>query len=168
MLNSRMHHPAMAAGYAVRFDPATAAIAVATSIVGAIDDARQGAADRKAADFQARLLEQEAERETEQSGENAAQLRGRGSQIKARQRAVLAGSGLAQAGTPLLILADTEADIERQATLALSGAGSARTRQQAALRRRQGINARNSSFFRAGKSLLSNTGSFQELFKEEK
>ena len=95
MLNSRMHHPAMAAGYAVRFDPATAAIAVATSIVGAIDDARQGAADRKAADFQARLLEQEAERETEQSGENAAQLRGRGSQIKARQRAVLAGSGLA-------------------------------------------------------------------------
>ncbi|MHA1563689.1 MAG: hypothetical protein ACTSX7_00130 [Alphaproteobacteria bacterium] len=163
MLRSHMHHPAMAADYAVRFDPGTAAIAIASAVVGAVDDARQGAADRKSAEFQARLLEQEAERQTQDGKEDATRLRRKGSQISARQRAVLAGSGLAQSGTPLLVLADTAAETERQATLALSGAGSTRTRQQAALKRRQGLNSQNTSFFRAGQSLLSKADSFRDV-----
>lgn len=163
MLNSRVHHPAMATGYPVRFDPSTAAIAVATTIVGAIDDARQGAAERSAGEFQARLLEQEAARESQGNSEDATVSRRKGSRIGARQRALLAGSGLAQSGTPLLVLSDIAAETERQAAQALSGADSTR-RQQAALKRRQGLNNQNTSFFRAGRSLLNNTGSFRDVF----
>lgn len=167
MLRIRSHHPAMAVGYAARFDPSTAAIAITRAIVGAVDGAHQGAADRGSAEFQAKLLEQEAERQKRAGMADATQLRRKGSQLSARQRARLAGSGLAQSGTPLLVLSDSAADTERQASLALAGADTtaARTRQEAALQRLRGANRRDTSFFRAGKSLLSGTGAFGNLFR---
>jgi len=167
MLIQRTHHPAVAVSYAVRFDPATAVAAIASAVVGAVDGARKGAADRNSAEFQARLLEQDAERQKQAGVADATALRRRGSQLSARQRAALAGSGLALSGTPLLVQSDIAADTERQVSRALAGADTtaARKRQEAALQRLRGANRRDTSFFRAGKSLLSGTGGFADLFR---
>ncbi len=157
MLTGRVSHPAMAAGYAVRFDPSTALVALSAALVDSVGAARQGSAERDAAEFQARVLEQDAERQKKTSADEAIRLRRRGSQLSARQRAALAGAGVAQSGTPLLVLADTAAETERQANLALAGGdtAAARARQEAALQRLRGRRRRESSLFRSGRSLLS-------------
>lgn len=127
---------------------------VALSAVSAV---QQGQADKEAADFQADINDQQAQREREVSARESAQFDREQRALLARSRAIRAGSGIEiDSGTPLLTDRASVEEIELGKATILSGgeAKSTRLQQEAELIRRSGKNAQTSGYLKGGSSLL--------------
>ena len=142
-----------------------ALIAAGATIIGsgisAIGSLRQGAAASSAADFEAQVLQQQAEREQRISASEERDFRREQSRLFAARRAALGASGVELAsGSPLLAAGDFAAEVDRQAQRIREGGETRATRlsQQAALTRSRGASQRSAGLFGAGSSLLSGIG----------
>lgn len=72
---------------------------------------QQAKADAAWQAYNARVSEKEAEAERKASEQEAIQQKRHGEQLKARQRAMIGASGVTVAGSPLLVLEDTAAQL---------------------------------------------------------
>ena len=145
--------------------PETFLIAAAASamsgVLGAVQSIQQGRAANEAAKFNARVLDERAANEQAVARQQAADERRRGSRVTAALRAGLAGSGLANAGTALLQQGDVASAVELSARRIETGGEirARRSRQEGAVERFRGRNARRQGFMKAGASLLSGAAS---------
>lgn len=135
--------------------PVLLAASLALSAVGAVSS---GMAAKKAADFNAAIALQRAQRERDIANRNADIFRRRQNALSANERARRAGAGvLPGTGTPLLV-ADAFLDevLIGEATIRAGGETRAtRLEAEASLARFRGRNARTAGFIRAGTTLLS-------------
>ena len=162
-----MRHPATAHRYDVLYDPGTitlgtilSGIGTAVSVVGSI---REGKARQNEADFNAAIKRQEADRERQISASEARKFEREQSALRARSRAVRAGSGVVPtSGTSLLVDEDIASEIARNKALIKAGGETRATRleQNAALLGLSGRSARTSSFFKAGATALTGAAKF--------
>ncbi len=136
----------------------TAALLAASLAVSAVGAIGQGIAAKKAADFNAAIALQRAQRERDIANRNADIFRRRQNALSANERARRAGAGvLPGTGTPLLV-ADAFLDevLIGEATIRAGGETRAtRLEAEASLARFRGRNARTAGFIRAGTTLLS-------------
>lgn len=148
----------------------TAALLAASLAVSAVGAIGQGIAAKKAADFNAAIALQRAQRERDIANRNADIFRRRQNALSANERARRAGAGvLPGTGTPLLV---SDAFIDEaligEATIRAGGETRAtRLEAEAALARFRGRNARTAGFFRAGSTILSgaSSGFHEGIFK---
>lgn len=136
------------------------AISTLASVVGAFGTLSAAANQRAAADFNARMALQQAERERQIAERDADNYRRKQGALMASARARRAASGVAMTGTPLL--AD-DAMIEEIAmnaeTIRRGGQAKAASYQaKAGLERMRGRNAMTTGFVNTGKSLLKEYG----------
>ncbi len=140
---------------------ATDAVMAGAGLVSAIGSVQQGRAQESAANRQAAITEQQARREREIGELDARRREKENRALMARQRNIMGGSGIdISTGTALLLQADTARDAKFDENLIRAGAETraTRMRQQANETRRSGTSQRNSSYFRAGTTLLSTGG----------
>ena len=89
-----------------------AAAAVASAGVTAYGQVQQGKTAKEIAKVNAQTLKNRAIREDQESRENASRMRIRNRQLQARQRALVAKSGIIEEGSPLAVLASQAGDLE--------------------------------------------------------
>lgn len=138
-----------------------AVLSAAGAAVQALGAIQKGQAAQSQANFQAQILQQQAERERQVAEANEEDFRRRQSFILAQRRAALGASGVVQAeGSPLLVSEDFAAEVEFQALRIRSGGELRATRaeQQAVLQRFQGRAARSAGFVRGGALLITGAG----------
>jgi len=132
-------------------------VSAALSAAGAIAAA---GAEAGAADFNAEMAQQQAERERQIASRDAADQRRQGSRALASARARRAGRGVTGEGSPLLAEATRAAEIELGAQDILNAGAGRRVglQQQAALDRARARNARRAGKLQAGRTLLTGLG----------
>jgi len=133
---------------------ALAAVSAATAAVGV---KQSGDAQKAAADYSAEVNKQNAKTAAEQGLFDAEQTRNKNKRILAAQRAVQSGSGFdPDAGTALDVRADSAAQGEMDALIAIYTGGSSSTANQsrAQLNRMEGRQAQRAGNISAGASLL--------------
>ena len=134
-----------------------AAAALAGAAVSAVGTIQQGAAAANAAEFNARVAEQEAELAKATASVEEERLRARNRALLASQIAATAKSGLGLAGSPLAVMAETAGQAELDA-LSVRFAGSTKEafrRSEASIARFEGKQLQSGSFFTAGATILS-------------
>ncbi len=134
--------------------PVLLAASLALSAVGAVSS---GIAAKRAADFNAAIALQQAQRERDIANRNADIFRRQQNALSAAERARRAGAGvLPGTGTPLLVAeAFFDEVLIGEATIRAGGETRAtRLEAEAALARFRGRNARTAGFFSAGSTLL--------------
>ena len=133
-----------------------AGAAVLSGVVSAVSAIQQGNAAAAAGDFNAEILEEQADREQQIAKRESDEERRKGSRLLAAFRAGLGGAGVTSEGTPILAQSDIAAQTELNArTIEAGGATRARRlRQEAGLERFSGSNARRQGRFNAGTSIL--------------
>lgn len=105
------------------FDPVTAVVAVA-AVVSAGATIYKASEEEKAADKQNKLLKEQARQEREAGQAEADNIREKGRRLKGQQAAALAASGVKlDSGTAAGIMYETDTLAEKDALLALKGAG---------------------------------------------
>lgn len=133
----------------------------AAAVVSAVGQIQSGNAQKKLANYNAGLLEQQADSTLAWSKYNADRQREKANRMNATAEAMFAGNGVeVTSGSPLVVLADNAAQAELE-NLAImrQGEGEAQNlRAQAAGARFQGQIAMRSSRIQAGASLLSAAG----------
>lgn len=147
-----------------------AGAALAGSGLAASGAMRQGSAASSAADFQARVLQQQAEQERRIVASSERDFRRDQSRLMAQRRAALGGSGVEGAsGSPLLVSEDFAAETELQAQRIRQGGEitANRLRDRAALVRAEGDSARSAGVLSATGSLLSGIGRSALVFRPE-
>ena len=172
-----MRHPAAAHRYDVLYEVTTilAVAGLAMSAVGTIQQGnaakQQGLNQQAEANLQAQIRRQEAARATQVSAQQAGQYEREQSALRARARAVRAGSGtIPNVGTSLLVDQDIASEIARNKAMIEAGGAAQATRleQDATLLGLQGSNAarsgsaaRTGSFFSAGATALTGASKFE-------
>jgi hypothetical protein len=134
----------------------------AAAVMSAVGSIQQGNAQKKLANYNAGLLDQQAESTLAWSKYNADRQREKANRLNATAEAMFAGSGVeVTSGSPLAVLADNEAqaEMENLAILRMGITESNNLKAQAAGARFQGQIAMKSSRIQAGSSLLSAAGS---------
>lgn len=139
-------------------DPGTIALIVAlagtgVAVAGTI---QSGRAQAKMAEYNAQVAKREAQVAEQNAAYEEAMHRKEGARLMATQRARYAKSGVTSSGSPLLVMEDTAAEIERDA-LAIRYGGNvaaANARSSATLSRLTGSQAKTASYYSAGSSLL--------------
>ena len=171
-----MRHPAAAHRYDVLYEVTTilAVAGLAISAVGTIQQGnatkQQGLNQQAEANLQAQIRRQEAARATQVSAQQAGQYEREQSALRARARAVRAGSGtIPNVGTSLLVDQDIASEIARNKAMIEAGGAAQATRleQDATLLGLQGSNAARSgsaaqagSYFGAGATALTGASKF--------
>lgn len=132
-------------------------MSVASGVLGAIGAMQSAAAQKAAADYNARVMEQQAEAERDRAGAVASDFRRRNSFQVATARAERAASGIQFAGTPIMVDTDMVQEIELGASRAAhEGEMRAnRLKNEAELSRMQGRAAKTAGSINAGRSILS-------------
>ena len=132
------------------------------TVVGAVGSVAEGSARSRAAKFNAKVQEQQAQREREIADLEATQFRREQRQLQARSRVGRAASGVRQSGSALLVDdAITEEILFNEALIRAGGETRATALENSAMLSR--LSARNSltgGLIRAGGSLLSAGSSF--------
>ncbi|NIA66971.1 hypothetical protein HBA54_00015 [Pelagibius litoralis] len=145
--------------------------AIASAAVSAVGTISAGKAQADAAEFNAQIAQQQAERERQIAEREAADFRRREGRVLAASRARRAGSGVTSQGSPLLVDEVTAAEIELGAQNILVGGATSATRlqQQAALDRSRARSAKTGAFLDAGSTLLTTAGqtNFNNFFEPE-
>jgi len=142
----------------VNFDALTVAATLASAAVSAAGAISSGQAQARAANFQAAVMRQQAERERQLAARKEEDYRREQSRLFAARRAAGGASGIdLSVGSPLLVSEDFAGEREYQALTIRAGGEDAATRleQSAALQRLQGRTKRNEGFTRGGALLLS-------------
>lgn len=135
-------------------------IAAGISAAGAL---KEGQAAKASADFQARINDQQAEREKLIAASEESDFRREQSRNFAERRAAMGKGGVSIGeGSPLLAADDFAAEAELNAQRIRSGGDvrSTRLRQEAELARMAGKSAQQRGVMRAGSSLLSGFAKF--------
>lgn len=138
-----------------------AAAVVAGAAITAYGAIQQGQQANAQAQYQATIMQQQADRERAVAAVNEEAYRKQQSRLMASRRAILGGSGVeGGTGSPLMVSEDMASQSELQALTIRNGgeASSTRLNEQAALSRYQGETAESGGYFRAGASLLSGAG----------
>jgi len=134
------------------------AIGTAVSAVSAVSQGiQQGRMNR----YQAAVDEQRAQRERERAELDASEFERRQSDLMAKRRAELGGSGVEPGtGSPLLVSQDFAAETEFQKLMIMAGGEDRATRleQEAGLYRKSAKNARTAGFVRGGSLLVQGLG----------
>ena len=137
-------------------------LTVGGAALTAIGAASSGVAARQQADFQSKVLAQQAERERLDASQREEDFRRQQSRLMATRRALMGASGVETSeGSPLLVSEDLAGESEYQALRIRSGGETVASRleQQAILQRASGRSAERSGFMRGGALLLSGAGS---------
>lgn len=134
----------------------TSALTVASTAVSIAGTLAAARARQQAANYNALAFQQQAQQERAIAGENESDFRRDQRQILARQRALQGATGLAAAGTPLLLEEATVAEIERGASRIREGGARRATalETRAELERLRGRQARTAGRLGAGTTLL--------------
>lgn len=136
-------------------------MAVAASAVSAMSTMRAGAAQKNAAEYNAKVAEMNADQARDAAAAEAFGIEEAGRRTQGTVRARAAASGLLlEEGSPIEILAANAANIERERAGAIyRGEVAARGfEQRAVLDRYAGNQARQQSYFAAGSTLLGSVG----------
>ncbi len=137
---------------------------LASAAISAVGSISAGNAQARAANFQATVQRQQAERQRQIAAVEAQNRRKQGEQLFGAQRARFAAAGIdPSAGTPLALLLNTTGDTELDALTFLSGGLTSATRleQQAQLSQLKGKAKRDEGFLNAGTTLLNTVGKFR-------
>jgi hypothetical protein len=127
---------------------------------------QQGKQQQNAANYQAAVYEQQADRERQIGAHNATQIADRNKRMAARQTALLSGTGRSVGGgTELMVQTEfaEDAELERLIALNSADASSTRLKQSASASRAEGNAAKKAGYMRAGTSLLSGAGKAYNL-----
>lgn len=136
---------------------AAVVLAVAAAAVAAAGAIQQGKATEQAMEYNAKVAEVQGEQARLNAGYEEGRQRDRAERLRSSQLAAYAKSGVAYEGSPLLVVEGSAVEAEMDA-LAIRHAGSienARMKAQAAADRMAGRQARVSSYYQAGSTLLS-------------
>ena len=136
------------------------ALTLIGAAVGAAGAIAAGQAEANAAEFNADMAQQQAERERDIAARDAKDYQRRNSRLLATARARRAGSGVTSQGSPLMVDEATAAEIELgvQDILAGGAASAYGYQQQAALSRARARSARTAGYLNAGSTLLTGAG----------
>lgn len=137
-----------------------AVAAVASAVVSAAGAIYSGQQQKKAAEYNAAVQEQQAQAIEDKAKYDEEMHRERVRKILSTQRAMYGKSGIDTTGSPLLVMEDTFKQGEVDA-LAIRYGGdiqSAQARSAANLSRMQGKSLQTASYFQAGSSLLAGAG----------
>lgn len=140
-------------------DPVTF-FAIASAVIGAVSSIQQGKAQKRAADAQATVLEQQSTRDRQIAASEEEDFRRRVRRLRASNRAATGASGVTTSGTPALLDEDLVAEAELQ-SLRIRSSGEAtatRREQEAGFERFGGRVAKSSGLARAGATVLSGLG----------
>ena len=137
-------------------------VGLASSALGAMGQIAAGKATKKAADYNAKVAEQQAAQERDAAQAEASDYRRGERRGQAAGRAARLASGVTFAGSPLLVDEATSREIALgSARLGYGGSVRAnRLENEAELERMGGQAAQTASYFQAGSSLLSGASSF--------
>lgn len=115
-----------------------------------------GVAAHQSAQYNAALAEQQAQLERQRGKIAQKQIQRQAEQTKARQRALYGASGVTLEGSPLIAIADTAIEFEKDIAIAAwdSQIAQSRAHARAGEHRMMGTQALVSSGFEAGESLL--------------
>ena len=129
---------------------------IAGLVLGALGTISQGIAAERAGEFQARVAEQNARIARERAEVEEVEKRRENVWILGAQRASFSKAGVRLEGTPLLVQEETAAEGEFDALTVLFGGKLSESRElaRAQAARFGGQASRTSSFFGAGKTLL--------------
>lgn len=143
--------------------PVAVPLMLAGTGLAAAGQISSGIAAGRAADFNARVAEQNAELERWRSARDERLFRRDARRLQGKQRAAIAKSGVTTAGSPLEVLAETAAQAEEEALAIRFGGNVAhdRAKAQASLHRFEGRQRRLAGALGAGSSLL--TGAARAL-----
>ena len=128
----------------------------ASAVVGAGSTIYSAQERKKAADYAARLAEEAGEDTKALSAIEAARAEREGKRLKARQRAAYAKSGVKMEGSPLEVLADTQAELDLDQMIIKAGGQSRASayEREGMFARRAGRSAETAGYISAGSSLL--------------
>jgi len=138
-----------------------AALPLVMAAVSAVGTFSAGQSQKKMADYNAAVSEQDAIAAKNKAGYEENIHRERVKEMLSKQRAIIGASGTDVSGSPLLAMIDTAEKGELDA-LAIRQGGKVQSDKflnSAALSRMQGKSARNASYFKAGSTLL--TGGYK-------
>ena len=133
-------------------------IAALVSAGGQIYSAQQR---KKTADYRAQLAEEAGEETRALTDVEKARAEREGERLKARQRASYAKSGVKMEGSPLEVLANTQAELDLDQMIIEHGGQSRASayEREGMFLRRQGKSAQTAGYWKAGSSLLSGLSS---------
>jgi len=143
--------------------PWVALVGAGISAAGMI---QQGQASEAAAEFDAKVKQQQAERERQVSKAREGDFRRQQSAAMGRRRALSGASGVDfSTGSPLFASNDFAREVELQALRLRSGGqtSASRLEDQANLSQTQGANLGRAGYTRAGASLLSGAGDYYSM-----
>lgn len=137
-------------------------VSMVSAIGGAMAAKDAGEAQKAAADYNAKVLEAQAQSEREAAAFEETQQREQAAKMRARQRVAYLASGVdLSEGTPLEVLGQQAGEMEMDAlTIRYNGEIKAKqSESQAAIYRMQGAQAKKAGYTNAGSSLLTGVGS---------
>lgn len=143
---------------------ATAAIGTGVSVVGSI---MQGKQEAEAAKAQARLSELQADEELKRGDREENNIRREAAKLIGHQRAAYAASGVRLEGSPLLVMAQTIQDSEKDILMLQkeTDAKALAYKMQSRIFEDTASAAKTSSYFRAGSTLLTGVSSGITTYK---
>ena len=143
---------------------------VISSIVGAMSAVSAGESQKQAADYNADVMDAQAQSERDAAAFEETRQREANSKLKARQRVAYLSSGVdLSEGTPLEVLGSQAGEMEMDA-MAIRYNGEVKARQsesQAEIYRMQGNQARTAGYTNAGSSLMTGAGSVGKYFMDK-
>lgn len=142
----------------------------ASSLVSAGGALKAGSDEETAGDYNAAVARQSAVATEEKTAFEVEAHREKVRKLLSSQRAAFAVAGVDMEGSPLLVLEDTAAQGELDAkAIQYSGdVEASQKRSQAELYELQGKNAKTSSYWKAGSSLLSGGGTIAKQYYDSK
>jgi len=154
--------------------PALPMIALATTVIGTgvsvAGSIMQGKREAEAAKAQAKLSSFQADAEIKRGDREEDVMRIEAARLVGQQRAAYAAAGVRLTGSPLLVMAQTIQDSEKDITM-LQEETDARAlsfRMQSRIFEDTATQAKTSSYFRAGSTILTGIGSGISTWKEMK
>ncbi len=154
-------------------EPVTWGIIIATIVAGgatAHATYEQGKAQNEMSKYNAAVAEREGEESRKKAAFESTRSREEGQRLRARQRALLAKSGVVMEGTPLLVMADSaaEEELDRLMIEREGGIQGRRFTQQAHLDRMAGRQAHRAGTMQAGATLLQTGASAGQTFNNRR
>ena len=134
---------------------------IVSAVYPSYAELEKGKQQEKAANFNAKVMEQNADIARREAQLKAHQVRKEKVQMIGKQRAMIGGSGVTAEGSPLLLLSDTATEYEYDAALETwRGETKAQQfKQKAKYQRKMGKYAKKQAYWQAGSSLLSGLSS---------
>lgn len=143
----------------------TGILAALVSAGGVVYSAQQ---QKKTADYRAKLAEEAGEEVQAGTEVEKARAEREGKRLLARQRAMYAKSGVKMEGSPLEVLADTQAELDLDQMIIEHGGMSRASayEREGMFLRQQGKSAQTAGYIGAGSSLLSGLSSTFSSYKK--